>query len=140
MSSMRFKGAMGLMAAGSLLFSSTAYAVAAPAAASVSSNPWASFSMMSGTLSATAMCGSAATLAASAAAVGQGGCVLPQVDTAPPVASNAPPQPIPVPPVEPIGGGLYFDPLLLGLGALALGALAYFLLIKKGNDEPNSPA
>ena len=77
-----------------------------------------------------------------AAAVAQaptGGCVLPAVD-APPAAATPPPAPIPVPPVEPAGGGLAFDPLLLGLGALAIGALAYFLLRNDNNDnEANSP-
>jgi len=95
--------------------------------------------MMSGTLSATALCGSAATIAGSAAAVGKGGCVLPQVDVGPPAATNPPPKPIPVPPAEALGGNFYFDPLLLGLGVLAIGALAYFLLLKKSDDTPISP-
>jgi hypothetical protein len=40
-----------------------------------------------------------------------------------------------VPPVEPIGGGLGIDPLYLALGALAIGALVYFLLIKKHHNN-----
>jgi hypothetical protein len=36
-------------------------------------------------------------------------------------------------------GGLYFDPLLLGIGAVAIAALVYFLLVKDGGDSPNSP-
>jgi hypothetical protein len=60
--------------------------------------------------------------------------------TAAVAATSAPPAPIPVPPVEPAGGGLAFDPLLLGLGALAIGALAYFLLRNHHNNNSNSPA
>ena len=67
--------------------------------------------------------------------------MLPVTDAPPPVAQSAPPAPIPVPPVEAAGGGLAFDPLLLGLGALAAGALIYFLVRKNNdNDEANSPA
>ena len=46
---------------------------------------------------------------------------------------------VPVPPVEPVGGGLGVNPLLLGLGALALGALIYFLVRNNNNNEA-SPA
>lgn len=140
MSSVKLKGLVAIVAASSLMVSTTAFAASAPPVATAPSNPWAALSMMSGATSAAAMCGSAATLAASAGAVAQGGCVLPQVDAAPPVASSAPPRPIPVPPVEPLGGGFFFDPLLAGLAAVAVGALLYFLVIKKKNDQPNSPA
>jgi hypothetical protein len=51
----------------------------------------------------------------------------------------APPAPVPVPPVEPVGGGLGINPLLLGLGALALGALIFFL-VRNNNDNEASPA
>jgi hypothetical protein len=97
--------------------------------------------MMSGAATAAAYCGSSAAIAGAASAVAPGGCVLPQIDPAapPPVAQSAPPRPIPVPPVD-APAGLYFDPLLIGLGALAIGALVYFLFIKKGGDSPNSPA
>jgi hypothetical protein len=47
---------------------------------------------------------------------------------------------VPVPPVEPVGGGFGVSPLLLGLGALALGALIYFLVRNNNNDEEASPA
>jgi hypothetical protein len=83
------------------------------------------------------LCGAAA-VAAAAQAPGTG-CVLPVQDAAPPVAQTAPPQPIPVPPVEAAGGGLAFDPLLLALGALAAGALIYFL-VKHNHNHSNSPA
>jgi hypothetical protein len=97
--------------------------------------------MLSGAAAASTYCGASAALAGAAQAVAPGGCVLPQVDpaaAAPPTAQSAPPRPIPVPPVEP-ASSLYFDPLLLGIGAVALGALVYFLLIKKGGDSPDSP-
>ena len=130
---------VGFAVAGALMFSSTA-SVAATAAPAPTSNPWASLSMLSGAAAAATYCGAAASLAGAAQAVAPGGCVLPQADAAAvPVAQSAPPRPIPVPPVE-APASLYFDPLLIGLGALAIGALAYFLLIKKGGDDPDSPA
>jgi hypothetical protein len=55
--------------------------------------------------------------------------VLPVVDQA------QPPAPVPVPPVEPVGGGFGISPLVLALGALAAAALIYFLVIKKDKDE-----
>jgi hypothetical protein len=59
------------------------------------------------------------------------------VDAPPPVA--APPTPVPVPPVEPVGGGLGIDPLILALGAIALGVGIYFLVRKNLYNEA-SPA
>ena len=127
---------VGVIIAGSLVFSSTG-AVAATSAAPVSAiNPWAALTAMTGGAPAAALCG-AATVAAAAQAPAN--CVLPVADTPPPVAQSAPPAPIPVPPVEPAGGGLAFDPLLLGLGALAAGALIYFLL-RHNHNNSNSPA
>ncbi len=132
------KRMIGYAVSGALMFSSTA-SVAANAAPAPTSNPWASLSMLSGAAAAATYCGAAATLAGAAQAVAPGGCVLPQTDAAAvPVAQTAPPRPIPVPPVE-APSSLYFDPLLIGLGALAIGALAYFLLVKKGGDDPDSP-
>ena len=130
---------VGYAVAGALMVSSTV-SVAAATPSAPTGNPWASLSMMSGAATAAAYCGSSATIAGAAMAVAPGGCVLPQVDpAAPAVAQSAPPRPIPVPPVE-APAGLYFDPLLIGLGALAIAALVYFLVIKKGGDIPNSPA
>lgn len=54
----------------------------------------------------------------------------------PQAAQNPPPQPIPVPPVESSGGGPHIDStVLLGIGAVILGAGAYFLLHKKNHDS-----
>ncbi len=92
---------------------------------------------MSGSAPAAVLCGSAAvTAAAAAAATAQPatGCVLPAVDSAP-VAAAEPPAPIPVPPVETIGGGFGVSPLLLGLAAVLLGAGVY-LLIRKHENSP----
>lgn len=130
---------VGCLIAGSMMFSSTG-AVAATASVPISQpDPWAVLSVMSGGASAVAVCGAAA--AAAAAAQPATGCVLPQVDAAPPVAQNPPPQPIPVPPVEPVGGGLGISPLLLGLAAIAAGVGLYLILHNNGdNNNANSPA
>ncbi|HEX6603364.1 MAG TPA: hypothetical protein VF027_00610 [Sphingomicrobium sp.] len=110
--------------------------IAAPAIHQI--DPWVALSALSGAAPAAALCGAAAVAAAAQAAPG---CVLPAVDAAPVVAQAGPPPPTPVPPVEPVGGGLGIDPLYLALGALAVGALVYFLLIKKNhhNDNDVSP-
>jgi hypothetical protein len=99
-------------------------------------DPWAALSALSGVAPAAALCGAAAT----AAAMQPGpGCVLPVVDAAPVVSQAGPPPPTPVPPVEPVGGGFGIDPLLLGLGVLVVGALVYFLVIKKKKHHDSSP-
>lgn len=138
-----FKGLIGVLVAGSMMAGSTA-AVAAttpmPVASASQIAPWAALSAMSGGMTASTLCGSSAAIAGAAGAVAPGGgCVLPQVDAAPPVAQSGPPQPIPIPPVE-APSAFVMDPLMLALGALAAGALLYFLVIKKNNNEPNSPA
>ena len=133
------KRLIGAIMAGAMMVGSTAAVAAESSAPAAGSNPWATLSMISSASTAASFCGSSAAIAGAATTVGPGGCVLPQVDAAVPVAQTAPPRPIPVPPVEPVGG-LYFDPLLLGIGAVALAALVYFVLIKKGGDSPNSPA
>jgi hypothetical protein len=84
---------------------------------------------MSGGAPAAALCGAAAVAAAAQTGAG---CVLPVADA--PVAA-APPTPVPVPPVEPVGGGFGVDPLLLALGALAVGALIYFLVHDNDDDD-----
>jgi hypothetical protein len=137
MGSLRSSKFVGVLIAGSLLVSSTGAVAASSAAPAPQINPWAALTAMTGGAPAAALCGAAA-VAAAAQAPGTA-CVLPVQDAAPPVAQSAPPAPIPVPPVEAAGGGLAFDPLLLALGVLAAGALAYFLLRKKHNNA-NSPA
>ena len=126
---------VGVLVAGSLMVSSTA-AVAATTSTVPQVSPWATLTALSGGAPAAALCGAAA--ATAAAAQTAPGCVLPVNDVAAPVAA-APPAPVPVPPVEPVGGGLGINPLLLGLGALALGALIFFL-VRNNNDNEASPA
>lgn len=121
------------LAAGSLVFSSTSAVASTANVPQVS--PWAALSAMSAGAPAAILCGAAAV---TAAAQGAGtGCVLPVVDQ--PVAAvntNPPPAPVPVPPVEPVGGGLGVDPLLVALGVLAAGGLAYLLLHHKNHKSP----
>ena len=124
---------IGVLVAGSLVVSSTGAAAATTANAVPHVNSWAALTALSGGAPAAALCGAAAVAAAAQAAPG---CVLPVVDAAPVPPSSQPPTPVPVPPVEPIGGGFAFNPLYLALGALAAGALIYFLLNK---DEDESP-
>jgi hypothetical protein len=131
---MRFNRFVGVLA-GSALFISSTGAVAATSTVPVQQiNPWAALAVLSGTAPVAALCGTAA--AAAAAAQTAPGCVLPAVDAPPPVASTAPPQPVPVPPVEPAGVGLGINPLLLALGAVALGLGAYLLLRNHGHNSP----
>ena len=129
---------VGVLVAGSLFVSSTGAVAATSAAAVPQVNPWAALTAMSGGAPAAALCGAAAVAAAAQTAAP--GCVLPVVD-APVAAVTPPPTPVPVPPVEPVGGGFGIDPLLLALGALAAGALIYFVLNKDNdNDEDETPA
>jgi pimeloyl-ACP methyl ester carboxylesterase len=135
----RFNGIIGALIAGSMVISSTGAVAASNAVPAVASatqiDPWVALTAMSGGATAAALCG-AATVAA--AAQTPGGCVLPVLDSPPPVAMSAPPpQPIPVPPVE-APSSFAFDPLLLALGALAAGALVYFLV--RNHHHSNSPA
>jgi hypothetical protein len=126
---------VGVLVAGSLMVSSTGAVAASTASAVPQVSPWATLTALSGGAPAAALCGAAAVAAAAQTAPG---CVLPVVDAAPVAAG--PPTPVPVPPVEPVGGGLGISPLLLGLGAIALGALIYFLVRNNNNDEEASPA
>ena len=124
---------VGVLVAGSLFVSSTGAAAATSAAAIPQVNPWAALTAMSGGAPAAALCGAAAMAAAAQTAAP--GCVLPVVDAAPVAQTTPPPTPVPVPPVEPIGGGFGIDPLLLALGALAAGALIYFVLNRDNDDD-----
>jgi hypothetical protein len=135
MAILRSHGAVGVLIAGSLMFSSTGAIAAAAPAPSYQADPWAVLSVMSGGASAMAVCG-----AASAAAVAQtpgNGCVLPQVDAPPAAAANPPPQPIPVPPVEAAGGGLGISALLLALAAIAAGVGLYLVLHHNHSNSPS---
>ena len=126
---LRIKPIVALMVSSSLFVSSTgAIASTATSSAPQQIAPWAALSIMSSGAPAAALCGAAA-----AAAQAGAGCVLPAVDAPPPppVAEAGPPPPTPVPPVEPVGGGLGISPLWLALGAIAAGALVYFLVIRK---------
>ncbi len=133
----RFSKTIGVLIAGSIMFSSTG-AVAATSPASIPQfDPWAVLSVMNGGASAAAACGVAVTAAAAAAAQPASGCVLPQIDAVP-AAGPPPPQPIPVPPVEAAaGGGFGISPIILGLVAIAAGVGLYFVLRK---NHANSPA
>lgn len=129
---------VGVLVAGSLFVSSTGAAAATTASSVPQINPWAALTALAGGAPAAALCGAAAVAAAQSAAPG---CVLPVADAAAPVAQTTPPPtPVPVPPVEPIGGGFGVDPLLLALGALAAGALLYFVLHGNNNNNDESPA
>ena len=137
MASMRLKLMVAVAVTGSMLVSSTG-AIAATHPVSQQIEPWAALSVLSSGAPAAALCGAAATVAQAGA-----GCVLPAVDAPPPppVAEVGPP-PTPVPPVEAAneGLGLGISPLWLALGAIAAGALVYFLVIKKKHHNAVSPA
>ena len=134
MAGLRYRGVIGALIAGSMVFGSTgAIAASAPA---TQPDPWAVLSAMSGGASAAAVCGAAA--AAAAAAQPAAGCVLPQVDVAP-VGQAAPLEPVPVPPVEPASAGLGISPLLIALAAVAAG-VALYLVLHHHHHHNNSPA
>ena len=134
MASTRFRGVVGFLVAGSLVFSSTGAAAAGTLLAPQQIGPWAALTALTGGAPAAALCGSAA-VAAAAQTPGTG-CVLPVVDTPPPVAQSAPPPPIPVPPVEGPAAGFGVSPLLLALAAVAAGVGLYFLLKKNHSNSP----
>ena len=126
---------VGLLVAGSMVFSSTSALASAAPAPTMQPDPWAVLSVMSGGASAVAACGAASF--AAAAAQPAAGCVLPQVDVAAP-APPPPPTAIPAPPVE-TEGGFGISPILLGLAVIAAGVALYFIL-RKHHHHANSPA
>lgn len=128
----------GAVAALALCTSSTG-AIAASTQHTVqqaSISPLVALSALGSGASRAALCGASAAAVAGAAAASQGaapGCVLPAVDAVPPPAVVEAP-----PPMEPVAepyvqGGMGISPLLLVLGAIAAGVLAYYLL--KDDDE-----
>ena len=133
----RTRGTIGVLIAGSMLFSSTGAIAANAATPTYQPDPWAVLSVMSGGASAAAACGVAIGAAAATAAQAPGsGCVLPQVDQAPAPAAG-PPQP--VPPVAEETTGLGISPILLGLAAIAA-AVGLYLILHKKHHHANSPA
>lgn len=136
MAGRRFRGMIGALIAGSMVFSSTGAIAAAAPAPTTQADPWAVLSAMSGGASAAAVCGAAAA-AAAAAVQPAAGCVLPQVDVVAPAAQEPPP-PQPIPPVAPESAGLGISPLLLALAAVAAGVALFLILHHKHHN--NSPA
>ena len=136
MASSGFKMFLGMVVAGSMITASASAAAATSLPVPQQVSPWATLTMLSGGAPAAAACGAAV---AAVAQAGQGGCILPVVDSPPPVAQSAPPPPVPIAPVAGPSAGLGFDPLLLGLAAVAAGVGLYFLVIKH-NNHGNSPA
>ena len=129
----------GALAALALCTSSTG-AIAASAQHNVqraSISPLVALSALQSSASRAALCGASAAAVAGAAAASQGaapGCVLPAVDAVPPPAAVEYP-----PPMEPMAapiveGGMGVSPLLLVLGAIAAGVLAYYLLKDDDRD------
>ena len=129
----------GAVAALALCTSSTG-AIAASTQHSVqqaSISPLIALSALGSGASRAALCGASAAAVAGAAAASQGaapGCVLPVVDAVPPPAVVEAPPPMEPVAAEPyVQGGMGISPLLLVLGAIAAGVLAYYLL--KDDDE-----
>lgn len=123
------KQALGVLGAGSLMFSPTAVTAATPARiATQQVNPWAALAALSAGAPAATICGTAATTAQAG-----GGCVLPVMDAAPP-----PPPPVPAPvPIAAAGPGVGLNPLALGLLALVAGIGLYFAV--HDSDKSNTP-
>lgn len=132
---------VGVVLAGSLIFSSTGAVAATAGPAAPQINPWVALTAMAGAAPAAALCNGQVPVDPTVPPPPgvTPGCVLPVTDVVlPPVASNPPPAPIPVPPVEP-AGSFVLSPLILALAAVAAGALVYFLVKGKGGGS-NSPA
>jgi hypothetical protein len=131
----RFKGFVGIVVATSLFASSTAAVASTSSAPTYQLNPWAALAVMSGAAPVAALCNGQTPVDPNVPppATVTPGCDLPVTDL-----TQGPPQPVPVPPVEAAGGGLGIDPLILVLGAIAIGIGLYFLL-KGNNHHDNSP-
>jgi len=130
MAGVRMNRLIAAVLAGSLVMSSAAVASTGPAVP-VQVSPWAALTGLTAGAPAATLCGAAA--AAAATQTPAGGCVLPVVDTPPPVAEAAPP---PVAPMAPMVAPAAYagSPLLFALGALAIGALTYFVVRNHHHD------
>jgi hypothetical protein len=130
----RFKGFVGIVVATSLFASSTAAVASTGSAPTYQINPWAALAVMSGAAPVAALCNGQTPVDPNVPppATVAPGCDLPVIKI------QGPPQPVPVPPVEGAGGGLGIDPLILVLGAIAIGVGLYFLLHHNHHDD-NSP-
>jgi hypothetical protein len=114
-----------LMVAGSLLLGSSA------ANASATLSPWLALSAFGTQSSTSAICPDGTTSQA---------CAVQGTEPTPPVVGNIPIPPPPIRSANRSSGGFGISPLVLALGALAIGGLIYLLVHKKGDDEPVSPA
>ena len=133
MASMRVNRVVAAVLAGSMFISSTAAVASTTPAAPVQVSPWAALTGLTAGAPAATLCGTTAAAAAGAAQAPAGGCVLPIVDAPPPVAEAGPPPAMPMTPIA-APAGYAGSPLFLALGALAVGALVYFLVKNKHHD------
>jgi len=135
MAGVRMNRLIAAVLAGSMVMSSTAAVASTAPAAPVQVSPWAALTGLTAGAPAATLCGAAA--AAAATQTPAGGCVLPVVDAPPPVAEAVPP---PVAPMAPMVAPAAYagSPLLFALGALAIGALTYFVV--KNHHHDISPA
>lgn len=131
MASVRLNRAVAAFLAGSMVISSTAAVASTAPPAPVQVSPWAALTGLTAGAPAATLCGAAAAAAATQAPTG--GCVLPIVDTPPPVAEAGPPPVAPMAPMV-VPAGYATSPLLVALGFLAVGALAYFVVRDHHHD------
>ena len=136
MTSVRVNRLVAAVLAGSMVVSSTAAVAAGTAAAPPQVSPWAALTGLTAGAPAATLCGAAAGAAAATQAPA-GGCVLPALDTPPPLAEAGPPAPAAVPALG-VPSAYAVSPLFLALGALAAGALVFFLV--KNKHHTVSPA
>jgi hypothetical protein len=137
----RLNRVVGVLIAGSMFVSSTGAVAATNPISAPQVNPWAALAIMTGGAPAVALCNGATPVDPNVPAPPgvTNGCIMPVTDVVPPpVTQGGPPPPIPVPPVEPMGGGLGFgfDPILLALGALLAGGLIYLLVRHHHHASP----
>ena len=131
-----YKSITAAIVAGSIFGASAASA--APVASYSSLSPTVALSLFGSSESLVAVCGMGASLAAgtaAAATVAQAspahGCVLPVLDAVP--VAVAPPIPVAAP-IAFVPAGYSISPLLLGLGAIAVG-VGLFALFQRDNGN-----